>query len=49
MLNKVYSFIGAGSIVTHDVTAKTVWYGNPARLMDAITKDGIISYFNINM
>lgn len=25
-----YAFIGAGSVVTKDIPANTVWYGNPA-------------------
>ena len=26
-----YSIIGAGSVITKDVPARTVWYGNPAK------------------
>lgn len=27
-----YAMIGAGSVVTKDIPARSVWYGNPARL-----------------
>lgn len=38
-----HALIGAGSVVTKDVPANTVWYGNPAKLMKHITDDGEIS------
>lgn len=41
-----YSFIGAGSVVTKNVPANTVWYGNPAKLKGFITDDGILLDIN---
>lgn len=40
--NKIgkYSLIGAGSVVTKDIPPFTVWYGNPAKHMGYVTKDG---------
>lgn len=38
-----YSFIGAGSVVTKDIPANTVWYGNPAKMMGSISNEGVIS------
>lgn len=37
-----YALIGAGSVVTKDIPAYTVWYGNPAKQKGFITKEGII-------
>lgn len=38
-----YSLIGAGSVVTKDIPANTIWYGNPAQQMGFISNDGVIS------
>ncbi|WP_294139850.1 acyltransferase [uncultured Sanguibacteroides sp.] len=37
-----YAFVGAGSVVTKDIPANTVWYGNPARQKGYMTNDGIL-------
>lgn len=37
-----YAFIGAGSVVTKDIPANTVWFGNPAVMKGYITNDGIM-------
>ena len=34
------AFIGAGSVVTHDIPPYTVWYGNPAVHKGYITSEG---------
>lgn len=41
-----YAFIGAGSVVTSDIPANTVWYGNPAKQRGFITCDGILLDMN---
>jgi UDP-2-acetamido-3-amino-2,3-dideoxy-glucuronate N-acetyltransferase len=35
-----YAFVGAGSVVTKDVPAYTLWYGNPALHKGYVTKEG---------
>ena len=37
-----YALIGAGSVVTKDIPAHSVWYGNPIRQRGYITMSGII-------
>lgn len=37
-----FAFVGAGSVVTTDIPANTLWYGNPARQKGYVTNDGII-------
>lgn len=39
-----YSLIGAGSVVTKDVPAFTVWFGNPAKQKGTIDEKGNITY-----
>jgi serine acetyltransferase len=34
--------IGAGSVITKDIPACTIWYGNPAAQHGFITKSGIL-------
>ena len=37
-----YAMVGAGSVVTKDIPANTLWYGNPAKMHGYVTDDGII-------
>jgi len=37
-----YAFVGAGSVITKNIPAHTVWYGNLARQKGYITKSGIL-------
>lgn len=37
-----YAMIGAGSVVTTDIPANTLWYGNPATQRGYVTNEGII-------
>ena len=37
-----YAMIGAGSVVTTDIPANTLWYGNPATQRGYVTSGGII-------
>ncbi|OFX22961.1 MAG: dTDP-6-deoxy-3,4-keto-hexulose isomerase [Bacteroidetes bacterium GWA2_31_9b] len=42
--NKIgaYSLIGAGSLVTKNIPANSMWYGNPAKHKGYVTNDGIL-------
>ena len=42
-----YAMIGAGSVVTSNIPAYTLWYGNPARHKGYITKQGIRVNMNL--
>jgi acetyltransferase-like isoleucine patch superfamily enzyme len=37
-----YALVGAGSVITKNIPAHTMWYGNPAKQKGYITKSGII-------
>ena len=37
-----YALVGAGSVVTKNIPAHTVWYGNPAQQHGFVTRSGII-------
>ena len=37
-----YAFVGAGSVVTKDIPANTVWFGNPAIHRGYVTNDGVL-------
>lgn len=39
-----YALIGAGSVVTKDIPANTVWFGNPAKQKGVIDDQGNITY-----
>jgi len=37
-----YAFVGAGSVVTHDISPYALYYGNPAIHRGYITKEGVL-------
>jgi len=41
------AMVGAGSVVTKDIPAHTLWFGNPAKQRGFVTKDGTI--LDVNM
>lgn len=40
------ALIGAGSVVTKNIPANTVWFGNPARMRGHINNNNEINYIN---
>lgn len=42
-----FAFIGAGSVVTKNIPAYNVWYGNPARHQGYITEEQILLNLNL--
>lgn len=42
-----YAMIGAGSVVTKNVPAYTLWYGNPAKHQGYVTEKGKIINFDL--
>jgi acetyltransferase-like isoleucine patch superfamily enzyme len=42
-----YALIGAGSVITKNVSPFTVWYGNPGKQKGYVTKEGVILNMNL--
>lgn len=42
-----YAMVGAGSVVTKDISPNTLWYGNPAKQRGFVTEDGIVLDMNM--
>lgn len=42
-----YAMVGAGSVVTKDIPANTLWYGNPAQQKGYVTNDGRVLDMNM--
>lgn len=41
-----YAMIGAGSVVTKDIPAFTLWFGNPAQMRGYVMRDDVILDLN---
>ena len=41
-----WAMVGAGSVVTKDIAAHELWYGNPASHRGYVTRDGIVLDLN---
>lgn len=41
-----FAMIGAGSVVTKDIPANTLWYGNPAKHLGYVTNQGLVLDLN---